>query len=121
MRNKLTTVTLAGLLTTMPVAGFVATAQTATTDPASETRIGHSTTSGVVKSIDDKSLTITRSGKNAGEMAFALERSTKREGTVAIGAPVSVRFDKDGKTRVATAVVARLQPSHTSYSLPPAR
>ena len=61
-------------------------------------------TSGVVKSVDDSTLVITKGGKKPEDMTFMLNANTHKEGAVAAGAPVSVRYHEDGKTHVATAV-----------------
>jgi len=64
-------------------------------------------TRGVVKSINDSTLVITRSGKNAGDMTLALNSSTHRDGAIAVGTPVSVRYMHEGKNFVATAITAQ--------------
>jgi hypothetical protein len=64
-------------------------------------------THGVVKSVDDNMLVITRTGKAGGEMTFALDPATHRQGTVAVGTQVDVRYHEDGKTYVATAITAQ--------------
>jgi hypothetical protein len=60
-----------------------------------------------VKSVDDSTLVITRTGKAGGEMTFALDPATHRQGTVVVGTPVAVRYREDGKTYVATAITAQ--------------
>jgi hypothetical protein len=70
------------------------------------TAANHATT-GVVKSVDANTLVITRPGKKGGEMTFTLNPSTHREGTVEVGSNVSVRYQEDGSSRVATAITAR--------------
>jgi hypothetical protein len=60
--------------------------------------------SGVVKSIDATTLVITRPRKTPGEMTFALDSSTEREGPVAVGDTIEVRYHTDGHTLVATAI-----------------
>ena len=60
-------------------------------------------TRGVVKSIDPATLVVSRP-KNRGDITFALSSSTHREGTVVVGATVSVRYRDEGKVHVATAV-----------------
>jgi hypothetical protein len=63
----------------------------------------HSTT-GVVKAMDANSLVITHGGKNGKDMTFALNASTQKDGTVAVGSPVSVRYHQEGSSNIATAV-----------------
>jgi transcription elongation GreA/GreB family factor len=101
---------LVGALAAVPAAGFAAPATNAQTTaakrPAKATAARHATT-GVVKSIDEKTLVITRPGKKGREMTFALNPSTQREGTVAVGSTVSVRYQEEGKTHVASALMVR--------------
>jgi len=81
----------------------------ASTKPAEKTSskpavAGHAT-QGVVKSVDATSLVISK-GKNADE-TFMLNASTQREGTIEPGAHVSVHYREEGKSHVATAIVAK--------------
>ena len=80
-----------------------AAAKATATKPPSGT---HSTV-GVVKSVTDTTLVVERSGKKKHEMAFVLESSTQRNGSIDVGAPVSVRYRENGSSHVATAVTAR--------------
>jgi hypothetical protein len=121
MRTHITTALLVVALSAVPVTGFAATkAQTAAGAKDASTRaVATHATRGVVKSVDASTLVITRTGRNHAEMAFALNATTHREGTIAVGAPVSLRYREDGKTNVATAV--RVQPvnqraAHTARS-----
>jgi hypothetical protein len=101
---------LVGALAAVPAAGFAAPAAKAQTTAAKRTPKAATTrhaTTGVVKSIDDKTLVITRPGKKGREMTFALNSSTQREGTVSVGSTVSVRYQEEGNTHVASALVAR--------------
>jgi hypothetical protein len=102
MRNVLTTVLTAGALA-MPVAGFAA--------PGKVAPHAIHATRGVVKTIDNNTLVITR-GRNQKEMTFSLTSSTRRDGTIAVGSPVSVRFEREGKADVATAV--KVRPAHVA-------
>ena len=61
--------------------------------------------SGVVKSIDDTTLTITPKGKNS-TVSFALDATTSRAGTIQVGTPVSVRYHMNGSSRSAVSVTA---------------
>ncbi len=108
MRRRATTLLLMGALA-MPAIGLAATtrgAQTPTSAKAASKSAAAAThaTRGVVKSVDDSTLVITRPGKKGGEMTFALNASTHRVGNLAVGAPVSVRYREEGKSYVATAV-----------------
>jgi hypothetical protein len=102
-------------LTALMVAGMLATsglAMAQTTKPASGTaskpaaKPATHSAQGVVKSVDDSSLVITHSGKKGSDMSFKLDSSTQREGTIAVGTPVSIRYHMDGSTMVASAVHA---------------
>ena len=122
MRINTTRFLLAATLAIVPAVVFAAappakapakatTSHSTATKPATA---DHATT-GVVKSVNATALTITRSGKEAGEMRFVLNPSTKRDGKVEVGAPVSVRYREDGSSHVATAISAQhAKPQSTS-------
>ena len=59
-----------------------------------------------MKSVDASSLVITTSGKKGGDMSFKLDSTTQKEGSIASGSPVSIRYRMDGSSMVATAVNA---------------
>ena len=83
----------------------VSTSTTAVAQTASQLTItarGEAT----VKSLDATTLVITRAGKRAGDMTFMLNASTQRDGSVAVGTPVSVRYQMEGKDNVALAITA---------------
>jgi hypothetical protein len=63
----------------------------------------HATT-GVVKSIDDSKLVISKSATKGPETTFVVNSSTQKEGSIAAGATVDVRYKTEGKEKVATAV-----------------
>ena len=107
MRKYFTTALLVGALAGAPVVGFAAApagAQTPAGAKHAPTKAATHATRGVVKSVDASTLVITRTGKGQGEMSFTMEPSTHREGDVAVGAPVSVRYREEGKSYIATAV-----------------
>jgi len=66
----------------------------------------HSTT-GTVKSIDSNTLVISKPGKKGGDMTFTVNGSTQKDGTVGVGSNVTVRYQNEGKTMVATAISER--------------
>jgi hypothetical protein len=74
--------------------------------------------SGVVKLVDRTRLVITRTGKTPVEMTFAVNASTLREGLIAVGAKVQVRFRGDDHPPVATAVLATGAHRSTSAARP---
>ncbi len=110
MRKYIATTVLAAAVMAVPVVGF-ATARQATPTAAKKEATKTTTkaapthaTRGVVKSVDDSTLVITKSGKKPEDMTFTIDANTHKEGAVAPGAPVSVRYHEAGKTHVATAV-----------------
>lgn len=77
------------------------TTKTATAPKPAATPVTHATR-GVVKTVDASSLVITRA--KGAETTFVLNTSTQRQGDIAPGANVSVRYHTEGKDKVATAV-----------------
>jgi hypothetical protein len=61
-------------------------------------------TKGVVKSVDATTLVITKVAGKGPETSFVLSSTTQRQGAIAAGATVDVRYHADGKNKVATAV-----------------
>ena len=61
--------------------------------------------SGVVTAVDARRLVIRRARKTPAEMTFGVDDSTVREGVIAVGSRVQVRF-RDGHPAVATAILA---------------
>jgi hypothetical protein len=110
MRKYIATAALAAAVIAMPIVGLATTRQAApasakkeATSAASKAAPTHAT-KGVVKSVDESTLVISRHGKKPEDMTFTLNANTHKEGAVAVGAPVSVRYQESGKTNVATAV-----------------
>ena len=111
MRIQTTKFLLAATLLIVPAAAFAAPpaktpAKSTAHHSSSSTMADHATT-GIVKSVTDQALTIKRSGKEAGDMTFVLNSTTKRDGKIDVGAPVSVRYRMDGSSHVATAITAQ--------------
>ena len=79
-----------------------ATAKSAASD--TKAAVSHHTTSGVVKSLSDTSLVISKGGK---DQTFALNSSTEKTGAIENGAHVTVHYTMDGKSMVATAVTVQ--------------
>jgi hypothetical protein len=69
---------------------------------AKSTVATHSTT-GTVKSIDSNTLVISKPGKK-GDMTFSVNGSTQKDGAVGVGSNVTVRYQTEGKSMVATAI-----------------
>ena len=88
MMKRILMVMVVAAVTAIPCGAFAAQAGAKSQPPAkhaaTKPAATHST-AGVVKSVDDNSLVITRSGKNGGDMTLALSPSTQRKGTVAVG------------------------------------
>lgn len=113
MGRAITAIELAGILSVSTVA--VAASQEIS-PPAraitTEKRIAQTPSHamrGIVKSVSESSLVIVRSRRRAGEMTFVLNSETEREGTIAVGSTVSVRYRPEGSTLVATAVSAHAE------------
>ncbi len=113
MRRICTVATLALALAAVPAIGFGFTpsspnqaAASAKSKP-SKTTVATQTTSGVVKSVDESKLVITRAGKKPGDMTFMLNGSTHRAGTIEPGARVSIRYTVEQGSNLAAAVTAQ--------------
>jgi len=110
MGKYIATAALAAAVIAMPVVGFATTRQAAPAAAKKEATTSTAkaapthATKGVVKSVDDSTLVITRHGKKPEDMTFTMNGSTHKEGAVAVGVPVSVRYQESGTTPVATAV-----------------
>ena len=110
MRNVIKAAALA-VMFAIPVAVFASQAAPAkkpatAKSAASETKaaVSHHTTSGVVKSLSDTSLVISKGGK---DQTFVVNSSTEKKGPVESGAHVAVHYTLEGKTMVATAITGQ--------------
>jgi hypothetical protein len=111
MRNVIKAAALAAMFA-IPAAVFASQAAPAAKKPAaaksaaSDTKaaVSHHTTSGVVKSVSDSSLVITKAGK---DQTFVVNATTEKKGPVESGAHVAVHYTMDGKTMVATAITGQ--------------
>lgn len=103
---KVRTTLLIGALVLAP--SFVL-AQTPTpkAKPATAPAAASHSTTGTVKSVDATTLTITRPSGTVKEMTFTINDATKKQGAIAAGASVEVRYKTEGKTNVATAVTVQ--------------
>ncbi len=103
MEHRTSALILSGLLLIVPSFALAAleAAPAATSDPKPVS----GTMKGVVKSVDASSLVVSIS-KTADE-TFVLSNSTTREGTLASGATVDVKYHMDNGHRVATAVMVK--------------
>jgi hypothetical protein len=105
------TLTLA-LLVAPPAVGsgtaaLQASVREATNDSAAEAarHVVH-TTRGVVKSVGSDAIVVARP-KGRGDITFRLRSSAHRNGTIAVGAVVSVRYEDEGDAHVALAVAVQ--------------
>ena len=71
------------------------------------TTVATHSSKGVVKSIDDNTLVITRSVRRGKEMTFVLDSTTLREGSVTVGTVVEVRYRTKASRRMAAVVSAQ--------------
>lgn len=91
---------------TLPLAAAPAATQTPVAKPTHAAKSDHAT-SGTVKSITDSSLVLAKPGPWHREMTFQLDPAVHKEGSVAVGSRVSIRYRDDGARHVATAITAR--------------
>ena len=111
MKQQFTAIALTAVLA-VPA---LAVAQSSSTKPASTTARKTTTaaapaihaTKGVVKSIDDTTLVVTKAAGKGPETRFSVNSSTVREGTIATGASVDVRYRVEGTSKIATAITAQ--------------
>ena len=119
MRITTATLLLGGALVASPVAALAHSRSSTAAKPTATTG-AHTTAThaarGVVKSMDANTLVITHAGKKNSEMTFTLNNSTQRSGTIAVGSPVSVRYQKEGTADVATAITAEQSAQKGAHS-----
>jgi hypothetical protein len=95
--------------------------QTQTAASPSKAKTTTHATTGVVKSMNDTGLTITRSGKHAGDMTFDMNSSTQRDGNIQVGTPVSVRYKEEGSHHLAMAVAVQHPKHQTAAATTPSK
>jgi hypothetical protein len=110
MSTGITSAILLGALLAAPLAGGGTIGELGLIEHTEETQgdnpVATHALSGVVKSVDATMLVVTRAGKTPHEMTFVLSPTTLREGSIRAGARVQIRFRTDGRTQVATAILA---------------
>ena len=116
MRQFMTALALVAACSMAAVTTMGAQAKPAAKTAAKPAVATHSTT-GTVKSIDSNTLVISK-GKKGGDMTFSVNGSTQKDGTVGVGSNVTVRYQSEGKTMVATAISER--PANQTASSKPA-
>ena len=135
-RTRTATIIL-GVILTMPIAGIASSQYSASPlKPAATTtpvkgapRTSTSTTAarhavhGVVKSIDANRLVIAepqRGKRAAKDVTFMLDSATERQGTVAVGEKVTVRYRTARGANHAAAIVVEAKSTTTTPNLSPA-
>lgn len=114
MRNLLAAIVAGTTLTLITASGIaLQAAPQAKAAASTHSKAASHATTGVVKSIDAKTMVISRSGKQTGDMTFDMSSSPHREGSIEVGSPVSVRYRDDGSSHVATAITLQ-HPKHAA-------
>lgn len=123
MRNTFALIVAACTLMLVPAMGAAAPSvpQTKPAAKSSHAQPASHATTGVVKSIDETTLIITRSGKSGGEMTFDLNTATHREGALEVGVPVSIRYRDEHNAHIATAVTAQPAKRTATHGTKPSR
>ena len=110
MGTRMTRAILVGALLAAPLSRGGVTGELGLTDYSlavwGDNPVATHALSGVVKSVDATMLVITRARKAPREMTFVLSPTTEREGPIRAGVRVQVRFRMEGRTQVATAILA---------------
>ena len=137
MTRTQTATIILGVILTMPIAGIASSQSSASPlKPAATTtpvkgapRTSTSTTAarhavhGVVKSIDATRLVIAepqRGKRAAKDVTFMLDSATERQGTVAVGEKVTVRYRTARGANHAAAIVVEAKSTTTTPNLSPA-
>lgn len=100
MKNVRTTAIAIAWLTVMPGLCLAAPSAAETKGKHEDTHA----TRGVVKTVNDTTLVLTRTAGTGHEMAFVLDPATERVGTMEVGSTVDVRYHTESKRHIATAV-----------------
>ena len=103
MRHIAGTVVLAVALA-VGASALAATPQAASATKKQVTSASH-TVQGTVKALDSSTLVLSR--KKGGDMTFAVDSSTAKQGAPAVGSDVSVRYHAEGKAMMATAITTQ--------------
>jgi hypothetical protein len=104
---------LAALLSVLAAPALLAQVQEHVSTSQTPAPVPDHSVSGVVKFVDRTRLVITRAGKTPVEMTFSVNPSTQKEGAIAAGAKVQVRFrgDAHAHAAIATAILATPHPA----------
>jgi hypothetical protein len=107
MRQMMMALALLGALSTAAYAQAPPKTKAKTT----ATKAASHSVSGTIKAVDANTLTVTRSGKDKGDLQVMLNSSTKKDGNMAVGSKVSVRYNEENGQNIATAVKASAAPA----------
>src|SRR5215471_19105025 len=101
--RTLTKAAILAVALSVPMAAFAAqgSAKKSSSTAAKKPAVASHTTSGVVKSVSDTSLVITKGTKDE---TFVVNASTKKDGTIETGAKVTVAYTTDGHEMTATSI-----------------
>ena len=107
MRMTLAAAAMASALAPVPAfaSAPIQAAEAAVSPPSAE--VIHATR-GVVKAISATTLVVSRP-KNRGDIALRLSPALRQEGTLVVGATVTVRYRDEGRDHVATAIAVQAQ------------
>jgi hypothetical protein len=104
MKSLLRRTALFGLLLAVPAFAMATPHASGQKTKSSTAAVPTHATKGTVKSIDDTKLVITRSPKGGHEMSFVVNPSTQRQGDVAVGSTVEVRYHTEASKNIATTI-----------------
>ena len=105
MRQMMMALALLGALSSVAYAQGPAAARPKAKTASTAKAASHSV-SGTVKAVDATMLTVTRSGKDKNDLMVMMNSSTQKDGNIAVGSKVSVRYKEENGQNIATAVKA---------------
>ena len=110
MRQMMMALALLGAVTTGAYAqtstGAKPKAKSTTTTAAKPAAAASHSVHGTVKAVDANMLTVTPSGKDKTDVMVMMNTSTQKEGPLAVGSTVSLRYHEENGQKIATAVKA---------------
>lgn len=109
MRQMMMALALLGALSTAAYAQAPAAAKPKA--KATATKAASHSASGTIKAVDANSLTVARTGKDKSDLTVMLNSSTQKDGNMAVGSKVSVRYKEENGQNIATAVKASAAPA----------
>jgi hypothetical protein len=97
-------VLVGALLVTAPAWAQTAKPKSGAITPGASVAATTHATKGVVKSLGESALVLSHAKGKTKDRTFVLNPSTARQGEIAVGSTVDVRYRMEGANRVATAV-----------------